>query len=61
MDYTVFTYITEIPDVIDNRVWYELAVQSYNLGLTFVWLYLLCFVLDNLFVSLSKLYKRGHD
>lgn len=61
MDYTVFSYITEFPEVIDARAWYELAVRSYNLGLTFVWLFLLCFVLNNLFSSLSKLYKRGHD
>lgn len=61
MDLISWDYITTIPDVIDNAAWYELAVKSYNLGLTFVWLYILFFVLDCCFKSFSKLYKRGHD
>lgn len=61
MDLTTFQYITTIPDIIDNAAWYELAVRSYNLGLTAVWLIILFFVLDCCFTSFSKLYKRGHE
>ena len=61
MDYTVFQYITEIPEVIDNVAWYQLAVRAYNLGLTAVWVIILFFVLDSLFTSFSKFYRKGRD
>ena len=61
MDLTTFDYIKSIPEVIDNAVWYELAVRSYNLGLTAMWFLILWFALDFISTSLFKLYKRGHD
>lgn len=61
MDYTIFQYITDIPEVIDNAVWYEFAIRCYNLGLTMSWFLILWFAFDTLFSSFSKLYKRGHD
>lgn len=61
MDLTVFQYITTIPDVINNEIWFELAVRAYNLGLTAVWLILLIWILDVVFTCFSKLYKRGHE
>lgn len=59
MDLTVFEYIKEIPVVIDNTVWYELAVRSYNLGLTLFWFIILIWIFDLLFKNLSRLYKGG--
>lgn len=61
MDLTSFRFITELPEVINNEVWYELAVRAYNLGLTFVWFTIFYFAFDVIFTSFSKLYKRGHD
>lgn len=57
MDLTVFQYITEIPEVIDNQTWYTLAVMGYNLGLTFFWTFLVLWLLDDLFKAFSKIYK----
>lgn len=61
MDFTVFQYITEIPELINDRVWYELAVRSYNLGLMCFWFLIATYLLDKLFICFSKLYTRGKD
>lgn len=59
MDLTVFQYITEIPEVIDNTVWFTLAARAYNLGLTCVWLFIILYLMETIFKSLSRFYKRG--
>lgn len=59
MDLTVFEYITEIPDLITNELWYELAVKSYNLGLTFFWFFILSWIFNLVFTCFNKHYKRG--
>lgn len=61
MDLTVFQYITEVPEVITEEAWYQLAANAYNLGLTAVWLIILFFTLDIIFTVFSKMFKKGRD
>ena len=61
MDLTVFKYITEIPEVIDNETWYVLAVNAYNLGLCFFWTYLAIWITDKLFICFRSIHSRGHE
>ena len=57
MDLTTFTYITSLPEVIDNATWYALACRAFNLGLTAVWILLLYFVIDTIFNVLARAYS----
>ena len=59
MDLTVFEYITELPEVVTNEVWFEFAVRCYNLGLTMSWFFILTFIYNVIFVNFSKLYRQG--
>lgn len=61
MDLTVFQYITSLPDIITNETWYELAVRSYNLGLTCMWFLVASFIFDIVFKCIGKLYRKGHE
>lgn len=61
MDLTVFQYITELPVEITNEIWFELALRSYNLGLTLFWFTILKYVTDKIFVACGKWYHRGHE
>lgn len=61
MDYTTFQYITSIPDTITNQDWFNLAVLSYNLGLTCFWFLITTYLFDKLFVCFGKFYKKGAD
>lgn len=61
MDLTTFKYITELPEVITNEVWYELAVRAYNLGLTFVWTYIAFWLFTTFFTCMNKHYHKGHE
>lgn len=61
MDLTTFQYITEIPKVIDNVFWAEMAIRAYNLGLFALWFIIFWFIFETIFTCFSKFYKRGHD
>lgn len=61
MDLTIFEYILDVPAEITNELWFELAVRSYNLGLTFFWFMILRYVTDKIFIALNKSYHKGHD
>lgn len=56
-----FEYITELPDLITNEIWFEFAVKCYNLALTMSWFFILTFIYNVIFVNFSKLYRKGHD
>ena len=61
MDLTTFKYITELPEVITNEVWFEFAVRCYNLGLTAVWLLIAFWLFNTFFTCFSKAYHKGHE
>lgn len=61
MDLTTFQYITNLTENVSNADWYALACRSYNLGLTFFWFMICIWILDILFTTLSKFYRKGRE